>query len=281
MKKSEESLISSNLAKALAPPKKRGLAVDFGGEDEGNDTSPSSDNLGGAKKSNPDKIAPPKLDAPKTPSPDIQRPLAQTEGSLPNLPSPDNLSPLGSYPLIEQAERISYRKGHSRHNHDFWDSIISQLPGNEQNVYSWLYRFREGNSNLTIIISLPTLAARCGVDEKTVGRIIKRLVDKGFVRHHSNHFGKGQVQGKRFWVYVPTTLLTEQSSPDKMGSLPKTPPIINKDLKEHDKRDLAPLDTKNCPDCDGMGVRYIDPLDYSKGTVKCKHEKLKPLPDVN
>jgi hypothetical protein len=126
------------------------------------DASPSPDNLGGAKKSSLDKIAPPNLDLPITPSLDTQQPLARTVGSLPYLGSPTNLS---AHPLIEQAERINYRKGHTRHNHDFWDTIISQLPGNEQNVFSWLYRFREGNSNITIILSLPTLAARCGINE--------------------------------------------------------------------------------------------------------------------
>jgi predicted transcriptional regulator len=230
---------------------------------------PSPDNLGGAKKPSPDKIAAPKLDAPKIPSPDIGQSLARTVGSLPDLVSLPNLS---IHPLIEQAERLTYRKGHARHNHDFWDSIISQLPGNEQNVYSWLYRFREGNSNITIILSLLTLAARCGVDEKTVGRAIKRLADKGFVRDHSNHFGKGRAQGKRFWVYVPTALLAEQSSLDKMGSLPKTSPIISKELKENIKRESAPLDYKNCPDCQGSGFFYPDGVE--KGVAKCKHERM-------
>lgn len=232
------------------------------------------DNLGGAKESSPAKIASPNLDAPKITSPDTAIPLAPTVPSLDIVTSPDKLTPLNSFPLIEQAEKLSYRKGHSRHNHDFWDLIISQLPGNEQNVYSWLYRFREGNSNITIILSLPTLAARCGVDERTAGRAMKRLADKGFVRDHSSHFGKGRAQGKRYWVYVPTALLGENLSPDKMTSLGNLPPIIDKDLKEQSKRESAPLDTKNCPECDGMGVRYIDPLDYSKGTVKCRHERL-------
>jgi hypothetical protein len=230
---------------------------------------PSPDNLGGAKKSSPDKIAPPKLAGAKTPSLPTEDSLARTVGRLGVLGSLPNLS---RHPLIEQAEQMVYRKGHTRHNHDFWDSIVSQLPGNEQNVYSWLYRFREGNSNVTIVLSLPTLAARCGVDEKTVGRAIKRLIDKGFVRDHSNHFGKGRAQGKRFWVYVPTALLTEQSSPDKMGSLPKMSPIINKDLIEHNNRDLAPPDYKNCPDCQGSGFYY--PQGIEKGVAKCKHERL-------
>jgi hypothetical protein len=233
---------------------------------------PSQDNLEGAKKGSPDKIGEAKLGEAKTPSLPTEADLARTVGSLPNLGSPTELSSLKSHPLIQQAEQITYRKGHSRHNHDFWDSIISQLPGNEQNVYSWLYRFREGNSNITIVLSLPTLAARCGVDEKTVGRAVKRLVDKGFVRDYSNHFGKGRAQGKRYWVYVPTALLSEQSSTDKMGSLPNLTPIKEKLLKENIKREMASPDYKNCPDCQGSGFWY--PAGVEKGVAKCKHERL-------
>jgi hypothetical protein len=234
---------------------------------------PTQDNVEVAEETSPDKIGGAKLGGAKTPSLPTGPNLARTVGRLPILGSPTKLSELTASPLIEQAERMDYRKGHSRHNHDFWDTIISQLPGNEQNVYSWLYRFREGNSNITVILSLPTLAARCGVDEKTVGRAVKRLADKGFVRDHSNHFGKGRAQGKRYWVYVPTALLNEKPSPDKMGSLTNMSPIKEKELKENNKRETsAPPDYKNCPDCQGSGFWY--PEGIEKGVAKCRHQRL-------
>lgn len=238
-------------------------------ESDSNPQSPPK--IGGAKTPSPDKLGAAKLGDAKTPSLPKEAVLARTEGSLGVLGSPPNLS---AHPLIEQAEQTTYRKGHSRHNHDYWDTIISQLPGNEQNVYSWLYRFREGNSNLTIILSLPTLAARCGVDEKTVGRALSRLRDKGFVRDYSQHFGKGREQGKKYWIFIPTALLEEKPSPDKMGSQPILSPIIVKDLKENSKKENElSLKIKNCPDCQGSGFYYPD--GFEGGVAKCKHVRLK------
>jgi hypothetical protein len=80
-------------------------------------------------------------------------------------------------------------------------------------------------------------------------------------------FGRGGAQGIVFRVVTGESPSTSESP--STGDTHK-----RKALKENYKRESAPPDTKNCPDCDGMGVRYIDPLDYSKGTVKCKHERL-------
>lgn len=38
-----------------------------------------------------------------------------------------------------------------------------------------------------------------------------------------------------------------------------------------------PGDLSACPDCQGRGVRYVDPANYEKGTVRCKHPRLARL----
>jgi hypothetical protein len=44
-----------------------------------------------------------------------------------------------------------------------------------------------------------------------------------------------------------------------------------KDLKENNKRESAPPDYKNCPDCQGSGFWY--PEGIEKGVAKCRHER--------
>lgn len=39
----------------------------------------------------------------------------------------------------------------------------------------------------------------------------------------------------------------------------------------------APLDTSACPDCEGRGIYYPDPVNPSKGAAKCKHPHLNQM----
>jgi len=34
------------------------------------------------------------------------------------------------------------------------------------------------------------------------------------------------------------------------------------------------LDARDCPDCSGRGVRYVDPANFDRGVTPCRHEKL-------
>jgi hypothetical protein len=96
-------------------------------------------------------------------------------------------------------------------------------------------------------------------------RVVSKLESKGLIEKVQRKFGKHQEQGITYRVLT----LSRQPAVSQ--------PIVDynkEEIKKINKGRELSLDTKDCPDCDGMGVRYIDPLDYSKGTVKCRHERL-------
>jgi hypothetical protein len=49
-------------------------------------------------------------------------------------------------------------------------------------------------------------------------------------------------------------------------------PYKRKALKENNKKESAPPDYKNCPDCQGSGFWYLEGAE--KGVAKCKHKRL-------
>jgi predicted transcriptional regulator len=202
----------------------------------------------------------------------IEQPEAYSENSL---VSKNSLLTVNSQPptLAEIAEDLSYGAGHSRLNHDFFDDVLAKLSANEQLLYIHLFRYRERSANTTVRLSLPTLAKRTGLSKSTIQRAETSLAAKGMIEKLDVEFGYHKEQGRRYRLFIPNSLRTPNSQ-FRENSLVKVNSIKER-VKENNKKgsELA-LDTKNCPDCDGMGVRYIDPLDYSKGTIKCKHERM-------
>jgi DNA-binding transcriptional ArsR family regulator len=159
-----------------------------------------------------------------------------------------------------------YRKGDSRVNHDFFDSRLCSLEPLAQLLYFHLNRYREGASSLTVVLSWSRLTERIPVSESTLRRAFARLNQAGLVFKEREAFGRGGVQGIVFRVVTGESPSTHASP--SMGDTHK-----RKALKENNKRDSAPPDYKNCPDCQGSGFWY--PEGVEKGVAKCKHERLK------
>lgn len=201
----------------------------------------------------------------KTPSDGLPERSLVTERSLVVETSPEQGS------LLEMASSISYGRGHTRLYHDFTDKVLSLLTAAEQLLYIHLDRYREAGGEVTIPVSWPTLEKRSGVSQSSLIRASKTLESKGLIRKVSLKLGKGKEQGNRFWVFSVTSLIREKSLVAQPSLVTGTT-IKEKDLKENTKREMAPPDYKNCPDCSGSGFWY--PEGVEKGVAKCRHTRL-------
>jgi predicted transcriptional regulator len=266
MKKADKQRLNEALDKALAPPRaRRNLDALLEAYDDSaspvsearlvNETSLVSENSLSTETS----LVTDQLPAYSQTSLSTETSLVTENSQTPN--------------LAQMAENLSYGAGHSRLNHDFFDEVLVKLNDKEQLLYIHLFRYREGSSNTTVMVSLPRLAERTSLSISSIQRAERSLITKGMLEKIETRNGYQKEQGRRYRLFIPTSLRT-QTRLVRGNRLVTETSIKDKDLKENIKRDSASLDTKNCPDCDGMGVRYLDPLDYSKGTVKCKHEKL-------
>ena len=229
----------------------------------------------------------PNLSKPEFSSPNIDSlPIEHTQGyQNSSLPIPDSLSKSSS---LKHTDNVSLDlmaslpdvDGYMKFWHQMTDHLYRQLTMAEQAVHMQLFRLSWGHNNPTCIIGLPGLARRTGAAKGTVQTAVAGLIRKGLIRKERTVFGKDKEQGIEYYV-VPPPSMSKSGRLSKSSSLPESSTIKEGFKKKDIKEESAPPDTMKCPDCDGMGVRYIDPLDYSKGTVKCKHEKLKPSPGVN
>jgi hypothetical protein len=195
-----------------------------------------------------------------------------------SLPIPDSLSESGSPKLNEDVSlnlmaSLPDVDGYMKFWHQMTDHLYRQLTMAEQAVHMQLFRLSWGHNNPTCIIGLPGLARRTGAAKGTIQTAVAGLIKKGLIRKERTVFGKDKEQGIEYYV-VPPPSMSKSGRLSKSSSLPEASTIKEGFKKKDIKGEAAMPDTKNCPDCDGMGVRYIDPLDYSKGTVKCKHEQL-------
>jgi DNA-binding MarR family transcriptional regulator len=174
--------------------------------------------------------------------------------------------------LAEMAENLSYSAGHSRLNHDFFDEVLVRLNDKEQLLYIHLFRYREGSSNTTVLVSLPRLAERTSLSISSIQRAERSLIGKGMLEKLGTQNGYGKSQGRRYRLFIPTSLLTQTRLVKGNSLVPQTN-IKEKLLKENNKKEneLSP-DFKNCPNCQGSGFYY--PEGVEKGVAKCKHETL-------
>jgi hypothetical protein len=171
------------------------------------------------------------------------------------------------------------RKGFLQlHNHFIYD-IMPTLKPSDGYVLLYLIARTHGFQQTQATIALNRIASACHMSRSQARISLRALEARGHIRiaGKDENNPDSNLRGHVIEVLVPRV-----DSKPRVDSTPgtKSTPIKEKDYKRNNK-EIASLDTTKCPDCDGMGVRYIDPLDYSKGTVKCKHEKLKPSPGMN
>jgi hypothetical protein len=157
---------------------------------------------------------------------------------------------------------------HTRVPNDLLDKVLSELLPSDQLILLRLYRLTWGHHKDSITVSYDRLGEACNLSRRAAIDSVKRLEREGLVERTGleNKTKDNTNRGVTIKMLIPSAIIAPGA---------KAAPNKEKLLKETNlKGNELSLDTKNCPDCDGMGVRYIDPLDYSKGTVKCRHERL-------
>jgi hypothetical protein len=197
-------------------------------------------------------------DSPSTDaSPVIQEPLALSSDS----PSTDASPTIDDSPKpIRVATEGNYRKGDSRINHDFFDERISGLEPLAQVLYFHLNRYRDGGSNLTVVLSWKRLSERITVTESTLRRAYKRLHVAGLAFKEREVYGKSGAQGTVFRVIT-------SASPSSSAS-----PSTSATHKRSDQKENLKGEVSRCDKCRDMnGFYYRDPNDPARGVVKCTH----------
>jgi biotin operon repressor len=183
-------------------------------------------------------------------------PATQTEHEVPNVNLLDSLPMVGGY--LKLTNQIV-------------DKLLPQLEPYEQILYLQLYRLSHGNGKAFCLISMPKLAQRTKVSERSLWRAVAELKRKGLITRGESVHGKGKEQGITFWVASPAGH-DREASPAGLAGHDEQADNKRKELKESNKREPAAPDYKSCPDCQGSGFFYPD--GFEGGVVKCKHKRL-------
>lgn len=161
--------------------------------------------------------------------------------------------------------------GYLKLSNQIVDALLPQLEPYEQILYLHLYRLSHGYGKAFCLISMPKLARRTKISERSLWRAVAELKRKGLVRRGESVHGKGKEQGITFWVAIPAGH-DREASPAIQSGHDIVADNKRKVLKESIKKEVAPPDYKNCPDCQGSGFYY--PEGIEKGVAKCKHERM-------
>jgi hypothetical protein len=138
--------------------------------------------------------------------------------------------------LAEMAETLEYGGGHSRTNHDFFDGVISRLPGDAQLLWFHLNRYREGQLTSTVRLNWPRLEARTGRSRSTLYRAAKVLKAEGLAEQFDLDLGRGKDQGFRFRLFLPKSLLSQTSHATQTRHVRETNTKREKNLKAIDEK---------------------------------------------
>lgn len=188
----------------------------------------------------------------------VESPVKQEPLALP----PDSPSPSGSPTIHDSPKPIregNYRKGDSRVNHDFFDERISGLEPLAQLLYFHLNRYREGTSNLTVVLSWKRLSERIPVTDSTLRRAYKRLNKAGLAFKEREVYGKNGAQGIVFRVVTP-------ASPSSSAS-----PSTRDTHKRSDQKEQLKREASRCDKCESTGGFLYPNGIGGGGVIKCDH----------
>jgi DNA-binding Lrp family transcriptional regulator len=186
-------------------------------------------------------------------------------------PSESSQPPQDSQKTLDLIASLPETAGRLELPHQIVDHLLRLLDPYEQAVYIQLYRLSWGFNKPNCSISNPKLAQRTGMPESTVKKTLGKLRSKGLIKKTGLQIGYGKEQGIDFWVAAPSSQLQRSSQIQESSQLSQGH-SNRKALKESNKREEAPPDYKNCPDCQGSGFWY--PEGVEKGVAKCKHQRL-------
>jgi hypothetical protein len=169
--------------------------------------------------------------------------LAKSESLAPQNASLENLAS-HAFPASQPFEAVDVNlmaslpdvAGFTKLFHQLTDHLYPQLSPSEQCVHIQLYRLTWGRGEPFCRISLPRLAERSNMSERTTHDAVAKLINKGLVRKGASIIGKGREQGIEYWV-TPAPRLANFTSLENSASLEKSAgpakSASNKEVKTH------------------------------------------------
>jgi hypothetical protein len=223
--------------------------------------------------------SPPAAPAPVSETaPARQTPPASEPAPVPDHPQPLPETPPASGPApAQRTAPVRQTGGHTRVTHEVSDEILPTLDVYAQSIMQRLLRLSWGWSQDTCKVGLPRLASVCNISESKARRALRVLVARHLIEVVDQDFSSVN-QAERGTTYKILVAPARREAPGRQTAPVRvTAPVHgtpnkDKDLKETNKRELAPPDYKNCPDCQGSSFYY--PEGVEKGVAKCKHERI-------
>ena len=152
------------------------------------------------------------LDPPKNAS------LAKTSTlamQIARLANPASLANSAGLPLerdsVSLMDSLPEIGGFTKLHHQIVDHLYSQLSAKEQIVHLQLYRLAWGSGRPNCFISLPKLARRSNLSQRSTADATTLLENKGLIRKGAVTTGKGKQQGIEYWV-TPAPALAKSAS---------------------------------------------------------------------
>ena len=105
--------------------------------------------------------------------------------------------------LVSLMDSLPETAGFTKLHHQIVDHLYSQLSAKEQIVHLQLYRLAWGTGRPNCFISLPRLARRSNLSQRSTAEATALLESKGLIRKGAVITGKGKEQGIEYWVTPP------------------------------------------------------------------------------
>jgi hypothetical protein len=151
--------------------------------------------------------------------------------------------------------------GYLKLSNQIVDKLLPLLEPYEQIIYLQLFRLSHGNGKSFCLISMPKLARRTRISERSAWRAVAELTRKGLVRREASVHGKGKEQGISFWVATPASPAVQTSLATQSGH----------DSQALNKRNTL-KDTHNTTETsDGAGVRVGSKFSIEECRRYAKH----------
>ena len=156
------------------------------------------------------------------------------------------------------------------------DKVLGLLNVYEQVVLQRLYRLSWGYQSNICKVGFEKLAKSCNISKKKAQTTVDNLESRGLIERVHRDLGN-KVKSERGNIYrinIPAAKMEQRTTVQRT----MVPPTMVQDTsykykKENiKKKESAPPDFKNCPDCQGSGFWY--PEGVEKGVAKCKHGRL-------
>jgi Helix-turn-helix domain len=113
--------------------------------------------------------------------------------------------------LVRLMDALPESAGFTKLHHQIVDHLYSQLSAKEQIVHLQLYRLAWGTGRPNCFISLPKLARRSNLSQRSTAEATALLESKGLIRKAAVVTGKGKDQGIEYWI-TPAPALAKTAS---------------------------------------------------------------------